>query len=48
MHTTRRAATIQVIGTFAENHQAIFFTCHPEHAGDLQEVAAAKSLQVTE
>jgi hypothetical protein len=32
MDTTRRAAAIQAIGTFAENHQVLFFTCHPEHA----------------
>jgi recombinational DNA repair ATPase RecF len=48
MDTTRRAAAIQAIGTFAENHQVLFFTCHPDHAGELQELAAAKSLHVTE
>ncbi len=47
MDTTRRAAAIQAIGTFAENHQVLFFTCHPEHAGELQSLAGAKGLQVT-
>ena len=26
-------AAIQSIGTFAQNHQVLFFTCLPEHAG---------------
>lgn len=47
MDTTRRAAAIQAIGTFAENHQVLFFTCHPEHAGELQLKAAARNLKVT-
>jgi recombinational DNA repair ATPase RecF len=48
MDSTRRAAAIQAIGTFAENHQVLFFTCHPEHANELQSLAGAKSLRVTE
>ena len=48
MDTTRRATAIQAIGTFAEHHQILFFTCHPEHAGELQSLAGAKSLHVTE
>jgi exonuclease SbcC len=48
MDTSRRAAAIQAIGTFAENYQVLFFTCHPEHAGELQSLAGAKGLQVTE
>ncbi len=48
MDSTRRAAAIQAIGTFAENHQVLFFTCHPDRAGALQSLAGAKSLQVTE
>jgi exonuclease SbcC len=47
MDTTRRAAAIQAIGTFAENHQVLFFTCHPEHAGELQSLVGAKNLQIT-
>ena len=47
MDSTRRAAAIQAIGTFAENHQVLFFSCHPEHAGELQGFAGAKSLQIT-
>jgi uncharacterized protein YhaN len=46
--TTRRAAAIQAIESFAENHQVFFFTCHPEHAGELQSLAGAKSLFVQE
>jgi DNA repair exonuclease SbcCD ATPase subunit len=48
MDTTRRAAAIQAIGTFSEHHQVLFFTCHPEHAGELQNLAGAKPLQVKE
>ena len=48
MDSTRRAAAIQAIGTFAENHQVLFFTCHPEHAGELQSLAGAKNLQMAE
>jgi recombinational DNA repair ATPase RecF len=48
MDTTRRAAAIQAIGTFAENHQVLFFTCHPNHAGELQNLAGAKNLDVRE
>ena len=40
------AAAIQAIGTFAKHHQVLFFTCHPEHAGELQSLAGAKSMQV--
>jgi uncharacterized protein YhaN len=37
----------EAIGSFAENHQVIFFTCHPEHAGELQNLAGAKSFHMT-
>jgi uncharacterized protein YhaN len=47
MDSTRRAAAIQAIGSFAANHQVLFFTCHPEHAGELQEKAGGRNLQVT-
>ena len=47
MDTTRRAAAIQAIGTFAESHQVFFFTCHPEQASEFQNLAGAKSLQLT-
>lgn len=47
MDTTRRTAAIQAIGTLAENHQVLFFTCHPDHAGELQSLAAAKHFQMT-
>ena len=44
---SRLAAAIQAIGSFAENHQVLFFTCHPDHAGELQSLAGAKTLQMT-
>ena len=47
MDSTRRAAAIQAIGTFAENHQVLFFTCHPDHAGELQSLEGATTLQMT-
>jgi uncharacterized protein YhaN len=48
MNTTRRAAAIQASVTFVENHQVLFFTCHPEHAGELQSLAGAKPFQVND
>jgi exonuclease SbcC len=48
MDTTRRAAAIQAIGTFAAKHQVLFFTCHPDHAGELQDLAGAQRLLVTD
>jgi DNA repair protein SbcC/Rad50 len=48
MDTSRRAAAIQAIGTFAESHQVLFFTCHPEHTGELQALAGARSLLVAD
>jgi hypothetical protein len=47
-HRKPHAAAIQAIGTFAENHQVLFFTCHPEHAGELQSQVGAKNLQMAE
>lgn len=48
MDATRRSAAVRAIGTFAEAHQVLFFTCHPEHAGELQDLAGAQSLLVAE
>jgi len=48
MDTTRRTAAIQSIGTFAQNHQVLFFTCHPEHAGELKNLVGAKNFQMME
>lgn len=48
MDSTRRTAAIQSIGTFAQNHQVLFFTCHPEHAGELKNLAGAKQLEVAQ
>jgi len=47
MDISRRTAAMRAVGTFAEGHQVIFFTCHPEHAEELQNLAGAKNLQVT-
>jgi uncharacterized protein YhaN len=47
MDAARRAAAVQAIGTIAENHQVLFFTCHPDHAAELQSLAGAKNLQMT-
>lgn len=48
MDAARRAAAIQAIGTFAENHQVLFFTCHPDHARELLDCNEAKSLIMNE
>jgi len=48
MDAARRAAAIQAIGTFAENHQVLIFTCHPGHARELQNLAGAKTFNVIE
>jgi uncharacterized protein YhaN len=45
--TTRRSAAIQALGSFAANHQVLIFTCHPNHAGELQSLAGAKGLHLT-
>jgi hypothetical protein len=37
------AAAIQAIGTFAERYLVLFFTCHPDHAGELNSRAGAKA-----
>jgi hypothetical protein len=43
MDPSRRRAAAQCLGTFAGKRQVIFFTCHPEHAGELKELAGAKT-----
>jgi uncharacterized protein YhaN len=48
MDTNRRAAAVQTVGAFEKNHQVIFFTCHPDHAGELQMMAGTKNLLVSE
>ncbi|MEY3895905.1 MAG: hypothetical protein RLZZ214_1425 [Verrucomicrobiota bacterium] len=48
MDASRRRAAVKAIGTFAENHQVLFFTCHPEHAGEMQSLAGAKNFQISE
>lgn len=39
-------ADTQAIGTFAENHQVLFLTCHPEHASELQNLEVASQLLI--
>lgn len=43
-----RATAVQAIGIFAENHQVLFFTCHPEHADQMQSLPRAKNFNLTE
>lgn len=43
MDPVRRRAAEQCLGTFAQNRQVIFFTCHPEHARELGEIAGGKA-----
>jgi hypothetical protein len=42
-----RAPALHAIGTFAANHQVLSLTCHPDHAGELQSLAGARTLQMT-
>jgi uncharacterized protein YhaN len=48
MDTNRRIAAIQSIRTFAQNHQVLFFTCHPEHACELKKLVGAENFQMME
>ena len=48
MDTARRAAAVQALASFAAKHQVLFFTCHPEHARDLESASGAKSLQLAD
>ena len=38
MDPARRTAAAKAIGAFAQQRQVLFFTCHPLHATELQEV----------
>ncbi len=42
MDPDRRRAADRSLGAFAEQRQVIFFTCHPDHARELEEHAGAK------
>jgi len=42
MDPARRHAAAHCLGQFAKQHQVLFFTCHPEHARELKELAGAK------
>ena len=48
MDASRRAAAVQALGAFSEKHQVLFFTCHPEHSRELENVPGAKTLQWAE
>lgn len=43
MDPGRRLAAAQCLGAFAQNRQVIFFTCHPDHARELEESAGGKA-----
>ncbi len=47
MDAARRKAAVQAIGTFASQRQVLFFTCHADHARELQEMEGASRLEVT-
>lgn len=42
MDPTRRRAAERCLGEFAKQRQVLFFTCHPDHARELEELAGAK------
>ncbi|MGD9417462.1 MAG: ATP-binding protein [Verrucomicrobiota bacterium JB025] len=46
MDHARRRAAAGAIGAFAECRQVLFFTCHPDHASELQAQQSASALQV--
>jgi uncharacterized protein YhaN len=43
MDPDRRHAAGRCLGDFAKQRQVIFFTCHPDHKRELEEIAAAKT-----
>lgn len=43
MDPERRRAAEQCLGSFARDRQVIFFTCHPDHASELEELAGGKA-----
>ncbi len=43
MDPARRRAAEQCLGAFAQNRQVIFFTCHPDHARELEQIAGGKA-----
>ena len=46
MNAARRTTAIQALGTFADQRQVLFFTCHADHARELQDLGAGR-LQVS-
>jgi exonuclease SbcC len=47
MDPTRRRAAERCLGEFAKQRQVLFFTCHPDHARELEELAGAKVPAIT-
>ena len=45
MDPARRHAAVKRLADFANGRQVLFFTCHPEHAGELQTLAGAKAAE---
>jgi ABC-type transport system involved in cytochrome c biogenesis ATPase subunit len=43
MDPARRRAAEHCLGEFAKQRQVIFFTCHPDHAREMEEFAGAKA-----
>ena len=43
MDPDRRRAAEHCLGEFAKQRQVIFFTCHPDHAREMEEFAGAKA-----
>lgn len=42
MDEGRRLAAMQAVGNFAKGRQVLIFTCHPQHAAELQDKAEAR------
>jgi len=48
MDPDRRRAAGGCLGAFAEKRQVIFFTCHPDHAAEVVEVAGATRPEISQ
>jgi uncharacterized protein YhaN len=46
MDPERRTAAVRAVGAFSQQRQVLYYTCHPEHARELQEVAGATPVVV--
>ena len=47
MDPDRRRAAQACLGKFAEDHQVMFFTCHPDHANEMIEMASAARPEIS-